>query len=806
MTEEALQIDFRPQPSGIAVVTSAPISTIAESGNYAAFQDLIDGYASSFAKVHVFSPSGGSVVKPLKAHRVKWHSGPRWLSPTNGLWWSVLSNRREFENIELVRTFGPRAGVVGKALSKLAKSPHVSSSDDLIGNTWRDRTGWRAAPTKVVNRLGLLRANMLAATLDWEVEYLSETGYTKDLLLGKTGLPTDVYTPVGTTDPNRHPVVLWAGPVTGDDSVSLIAESALATKSMIENVEFVVVANADDGKHLQADVTERELPVTIAAFDQVEPLVDLIERTWACVTVPSSGFPHGFGMFAASAGVPMISVGELDESHGFKNHLNYMGVEPDSHDAVAYALQLLRRWSTWSLRIGSAGQQLIEDRYSTKTVALREGEQLARIARDEELETDSPVQLKALRPYLSPATGEALPFGIDTDAESVKEEPEAADQYSGAGFDMVAAALAGLASDAAAAKSSPPKADSSSEDMGQDAISALFAANDAAPAAEPAGDMGQDAISALFAANDADPEVPAAPPVDLDGGDMGQDAISALFAANDPAPAAEPAGDMDQDAISALFAANDADPEVPSAEPVDLGGGDLDQDAISALFAANDPAPAAEPAGDMDQDAISAMFAANDPAPAAEPAGDMDQDAISAMFAANEPAPATEPAGDMDQDAISALFAANEPAPTGEPAGDMGQDAISAMFAANDTADVVEPEPVPAVESTGEMDQDAISALFASNDPAPASSPEPVNEPDEDFVSAIIAAKNNSPEKVLTAEDLDDTDVPKVNIVKFDGASDVEEEEDVADEFDSIDVDPGLIASILEGKDVDPYV
>ncbi len=173
MTEEALQIDFRPQPSGIAVVTSAPISTIAESGNYAAFQDLIDGHASSFSKVHVFSPSGGSVVNPVKGHRVSWHSGPRWLSPTNGLWWSVLSNRREFENIELVRTFGPSAGVVGKALSKLTKSPHVSSSDDLIGNTLRDRTGWRSAPTKVVNRLGLLRANVLAATLDWVVEYLS---------------------------------------------------------------------------------------------------------------------------------------------------------------------------------------------------------------------------------------------------------------------------------------------------------------------------------------------------------------------------------------------------------------------------------------------------------------------------------------------------------------------------------------------------------------------------------------------------------------------------------------------------------
>ena len=118
MTGEALQIDFRPQPKGIAVVTSAPISMIAESGHYSTFQDLIDGYAASFASVHVFSPSGDPVVKPVREHRVNWHSGPSWLSPTNGLWWTVLSNRSEFDSIELVRTFGPRAGVVGKALSK----------------------------------------------------------------------------------------------------------------------------------------------------------------------------------------------------------------------------------------------------------------------------------------------------------------------------------------------------------------------------------------------------------------------------------------------------------------------------------------------------------------------------------------------------------------------------------------------------------------------------------------------------------------------------------------------------------------
>jgi len=801
MTEEALQIDFRPQPTGIAVVTSAPISEIAESGNYATFQDLIDGYASSFQKVHVFSPSGESVVKPVKGHRVSWHSGPRWLSPTNGLWWSVLSNRREFEGIELVRTFGPRAGVVGKALSRLSKSLQVSSSDDLVGNFWRDKTGWRAAPTKVVNQIGLLRANMLSATLDWEVEYLSDTGYKNDLLLGKAGLATDIYTPVGTTDPNRHPVVLWAGSVSGEDSISLIEESALATKSMIENVEFVVVASESESVQLRADIAERELPVTVVAIDQVEPLVDLIERTWACVTTPSRGFPHGLAMYAASAGIPLISLGELEESHGFKNHLNYMGIEPDNHEAVAYALQLLRRWSTWSLRIGSAGQQLIENRYSTKTVALKEGEQLARIARGEELDSDSPVRLRELKPYVSPAAGQIPTLGAETSA--AEEEPAAdEDMYSGAGFDLVAAALADISGVTTTPTSAP------------------------AETSEPDGDMGQDAISALFAANDADPEVPAAEPVDLDGGDLDQDAISALFAANDdPAPAAEPvaevSGDLDQDAISALFAAND-DP-APAAEPAAEASGEMDQDAISAMFAANaDPAPAAEPAaeasGEMDQDAISAMFAANaDPAPAAEPAaetsGEMDQDAISAMFAANaDPAPAAEPvaevSGDLDQDAISALFAANDdPAPAAEPAaeasGEMDQDAISAMFAANaDPAPAAE----PAAEASGEMDQDAISAMFAANEPEPATAvPEP--EQDEDFVSAIIEAKSKADDSgIITAEDLEeDTDMPEVNMVQFSSESADETEIDEGElPDDADDIDSSLIAAILEGKDVDP--
>ena len=789
-------------------MTSAPISEIAESGNYATFQDLIDGYASSFQKVHVFSPSGESVVKPVKEHRVSWHSGPRWLSPTNGLWWSILSNRREFEGIELVRTFGPRAGVVGKALAKLSRSPQVSSSDDLIGNFWREKTGWRAAPTKVVNKVGMLRANMLSATLDWEVEYLSDTGYKSDLLLGKAGLATDIYTPVGTTDPNRHPVVLWAGPVSGDDSISLIENSALTTKTMIENVEFVVVANGSESESLKADIADRDLPITVAAIDQVEPLVDLIERTWACVTTPSRGFPHGLAMYAASAGVPIVSLGELHESHGFKNHLNYMGIEADNHEAIAYALQLLRRWSAWSLRIGSAGQQLIEDRYSTKRVALKEGEQLARIARGEELESDSPGPQKELKPYVSPAAGQIPSLTGETEPAEVEEETAGEDdKYSSPEFDLVAAALAEMSSTTTTSTSTSAPA----------AVE---------PEVDDSGDMDQDAISALFAANDESGS--ATEPTAEASGDMDQDAITALFAANDDSePTAEPtadaSGDMDQDAITALFAANDD--AAPTAEPATNASGDMDQDAISALFAANDESesvtePAAETSGDMDQAAITALFAANDdPSPAVEPeadaSGDMGQAAITALFAANEdPAPTAGPvadsSGDMDQDAISALFAANdESEPEAEQAvdnsDDMDQDAISALFAANEDS---APATEPTTDASGDMDQDAISALFAaSDDPEPEADPEiPAMEPEqeEDFVSAIIEAKSNADESgLITAEDLeDDTDMPEVKLVEFKAGDDVDDQ--MVDDIDVDDIDSSLIAAILEGKDVDP--
>ena len=144
MTQASLQIDFRPQPRGIAVVTSAPISEIFEHSRYSVFQDLVDGYASSFAKVLVVSPNGKSIVAAKKAGSISWFSGPRWLSATNALWWAALANRHELLNVDLVRSLGPRAGIICRALSRFANSPHVSSADDLVSNAWRDKTGWPA--------------------------------------------------------------------------------------------------------------------------------------------------------------------------------------------------------------------------------------------------------------------------------------------------------------------------------------------------------------------------------------------------------------------------------------------------------------------------------------------------------------------------------------------------------------------------------------------------------------------------------------------------------------------------------------
>ena len=452
MTQASLQIDFRPQPRGIAVVTSVPISLIVEKSGYSSFQDLVDGYASSFSKVLVVSPNGKSAIVAKRNGRVSWFSGPRWLSPTNGLWWTAFANRRELRNGDLVRTFGPRAGIVGRALSRFSNSPHVSSADDLAGNAWRDKTGLRGIVPRFANRLGVLRADVLSATLDWELEYLAETGYMSDLLLGSRGLATDIYTPVNTTDPDRHPVVLWTGSLTGDDSISLVAQVASSTQKMIPNVEFIVVAEGDSADLLKTASTEQDLPLKVVAYREVEPLVDLIERTWACVTVPGPGqnIPHGLAMLALSAGIPLISVGDLGENHGFQNHLNYIRVESADSDEVAYGLQLLRRWSSFALRIGSAGQRLVEERYSTRSVALVEGERLARIATDLSVDLAMSDGARVLQEFAAQRSSEMESSeeenggGAEPDSapETTQEPARNAKENLAAGYDIVAAAIA----------------------------------------------------------------------------------------------------------------------------------------------------------------------------------------------------------------------------------------------------------------------------------------------------------------------------------------------------------------------------
>jgi hypothetical protein len=85
---------------------------------------------------------------------------------------------------------------------------------------------------------------------------------------------------------------------------------------------------------------------------------------------------------------------------------------------------------------------------------LREGGQLASSARDDDFETDTPVQLKVLKSYVSTSTGGALPFGIDTDTQSNENKPaEEDDMYSGACFDLVAAALADISGSASTIES-----------------------------------------------------------------------------------------------------------------------------------------------------------------------------------------------------------------------------------------------------------------------------------------------------------------------------------------------------------------
>ncbi|MDA1279442.1 MAG: glycosyltransferase [Chloroflexi bacterium] len=370
-------------------MTSAPISAIANSGRYSALQDLVDGYASEFEKVFVVSPRGAPVIVPNRAHRIRWFSGPGWLPTVNGLMWAAIANRHKLRSVELVRSFGLEAGLVGRILARYANSPHVSSPDDLVENLWRYSGGKRSLLSAAVARFGLLKADLHISTQDWEVEYLADAGYWRGVILGTTGLATDYYTPVSNTDPNRHPVVLWADKIASDKAIEFLVRTATLSRTVVPGVEFVVVALPEVAPRLKASVDARHLPVTVVSFEKVEPFVDLVERTWVCVTVPRSELPHGLGMLALSAGVPMISAGKLSEKHGFANHRNYIGTEPYDHVGATNVLGLLRRWNNFALRIGSAGQRLVEGRFSTRSVANQEAELLARIAHGDRVETVS---------------------------------------------------------------------------------------------------------------------------------------------------------------------------------------------------------------------------------------------------------------------------------------------------------------------------------------------------------------------------------------------------------------------------------
>ena len=539
MTEAALKNDFQPQPRGIAVVTSVPISSIVEHGHYAAFQDLVDGYASSFEKVCIVSPSGKSVITPNKPARISWVSGPGRLSSTSGLWWAAFANRRELRKVELVRSFGPRAGIIGRALSRSANAPHVSSTDDLASNSWLEKSGWQALVARIVNRFGILSADVLSATFDWELEYLADTGYMGDLLLGSRGLPTDIYTPVGTTDPARHPVVLWAGDVITQESGSVVAEVASATQKLIPNVEFVVVATGEAADRLRSISMDDDLPLTVVSREKVEPLVDLVERTWVCVTVPVPGqnFPPGLAMLALSAGIPLISVGDLPEDRGFKSHLNYIRVHQAESEEVAYTLQLLRRWSSFAYRIGITGQKLVEERYSTRSVALIEGERLARIAAETDVEVAMSIGARALEATVERLsledTAQTDEIEIDSAPDSSDSVPEAVETHN-QGFDMVAAALASANGETESDDSAGSQSD---QTAGNDMIAALFdnqvESVENAVASEPTGDDVNEVLPEIKLVEFNINDVPIAETDDGEDGDLDQDAISALFANGD---------------------------------------------------------------------------------------------------------------------------------------------------------------------------------------------------------------------------------------------------------------------------------
>jgi len=114
MTTGALQIDFNPQPKGIAVVCSTPISEITGNGNYSALQDLLDGYATEFQQVHVFAPGKPESLNSRMDHRINWIHSRKFGSSLTALSLSGVANRKLLKDVELIRTFGPAAGLAGR--------------------------------------------------------------------------------------------------------------------------------------------------------------------------------------------------------------------------------------------------------------------------------------------------------------------------------------------------------------------------------------------------------------------------------------------------------------------------------------------------------------------------------------------------------------------------------------------------------------------------------------------------------------------------------------------------------------------
>lgn len=679
----------------------------------------------------------------------------------------------------------------------------VSSLDDLAGNRWRESRKLRSKLLNGENKFGPFSAEYISAKHSWETELLSEMSPAVQILIEPVGVQTDIYSPARLIDPARNPIVLWAIPLSTDENLNTLFTTAERGSQLIPDINFVAIGDDSQVQVAQNIASERDLPVTALKYEEVEPLVDLIERSWACVTAADNGFPSGLAMLSFSAGIPVISAEQIDEAYGFKNHLNYVEITDDSPDGVAFGLNLLRNWNSFALRVARSGQSLIESRYSTLAVARREAERLADIANG--IEFAAPVST-------------SVESQDDVSAQSLAEQhdTELTDDAGGEGFDLVAAALSDLHGGTSSDTSTP--SDSVAEAGSEEPTAEQTPTQDA--------ELSQDAISALFAGTSADEENVESngePPVTESSGVqvLSQDLISALFAADEssdensePAPETpvdEGTGEMDQDAISALFAANsdssDGNEDTSPSTPNDEDSGIMNQDAISALFAGDElteeltPEPEStepETSSDMGQDAISALFEtesftleSDDSEPAAS--SEMGQDAISALFSSNEVAdeetdtavePLTEPdSGVIGQDSISALFesesftddATEETSDSSDEA--MGQDAISALF--EESASDATNEPA----DSGEMDQDAISALFGTDgDLNDSISSDVIDEPVEDAPGADL-------------EDLEE-DVQVVQVTIGDEEEEVEPEF-MVESFDEIEVEDELDVDAL---------